>query len=99
MSVMGEPAGWPPEWRRVPSADIARDPVRDYFRMARVVGGVSFVAAWIYSVLRYGWFLGIGLGWLPALCIGAVAGLLWPLLVVAVVLAVVALAVVWRFGV
>ena len=45
-----------------------------------IVGGLSFIAAWLYAIATYGFFLGVGLGWIPAAVIGFIAGLLWPLL-------------------
>ena len=50
---------------------------------AAIIGGVAFLGSWGYAVARYGWFLGLGLGWLPAAVIGAVVGLLWPLVALA----------------
>jgi hypothetical protein len=44
-----------------------------------IVGGLTFVGAWIYAISTYGFFLGVGLGWLPAIVIGLIAGALWPL--------------------
>jgi hypothetical protein len=53
----------------------------------RVITGLvalgAFLAAWYYAIDRYGFFLGVGLGWFPSLVIGAAAGLLWPLALVA----------------
>ncbi len=37
------------------------------------VGVVTFVAAWVYCVMTYGFVLGLGLGWFPAaICAGIV---------------------------
>jgi len=47
-----------------------------------VVGIIAAIIAWIYAIATYGFFLGLGLGWIPSIIIGAVVGLLWPLLVV-----------------
>jgi hypothetical protein len=58
---------------------------------ALVVGVPAFLAAWIYAVGTYGWFLGGGLGWIPAFFIGVIVGLLWPLLLALAVLLFVAL--------
>ena len=55
-----------------------------YFLGAFVVGGITFVIAWIYAIVTYGFFLGVGLGWIPAAIIGVVVGLLWPLVVLAI---------------
>ena len=41
------------------------------------VGFVIFVAGWIYAVVTYGFFLGGGLGWLPAFFLAIIAMFLW----------------------
>ena len=46
---------------------------------ALVVGGLAFLGSWVYAVSAYGWFLGGGLGWFPAIFIGMIVGALWPL--------------------
>jgi hypothetical protein len=43
-----------------------------------IVGGLVFLACWAYAVATYGFFLGVGLGWLPAAVIGVIAGFVWP---------------------
>jgi hypothetical protein len=43
-----------------------------------------FIGTWIYCIAAYGFLLGVGLGWLPAAICGMLAGLLWPLLWLAV---------------
>ena len=48
-----------------------------------IVGIVAAIIAWIYAIASYGFFLGLGLGWIPSAIIGALVGFLWPLLVVA----------------
>lgn len=57
-----------------------------YFTGALITGAIAFIASWIYAIATYGIFLGVGLGWIPSLVIGAVAGLLWPLIVLALLL-------------
>lgn len=57
----------------------------------RWVGGttwvITFIGAWIGCTAKYGFLLGFGLGWLPSLIlasiVGFIAGLLWPLIVLA----------------
>jgi hypothetical protein len=48
----------------------------------------TFFGCWGLAVWKFGWLLGLLLGWLPAIVIAGVvayvAGLLWPLLVIAV---------------
>lgn len=34
-----------------------------------IVGIAAFLIGWVYSISRFGYFLGIGLGWFPALVI------------------------------
>lgn len=57
--------------------------MNDYLKGAWIVGILSGLAAWVYAVGTWGWFLGIGLGWLPAAGVGIVAGLAWPLIALA----------------
>ena len=40
----------------------------------------TFIATWIYAMINYGWFLGLGLGWLPSIFIALIVGALWPIL-------------------
>lgn len=65
---------------------MAERPLRGefYTGVGYLVGLVTFVGCWIYAVVVYGWFLGIGLGWLPSFFIAVVAGFLWPFIVVAI---------------
>ena len=56
-----------------------------YWIGAWITGILAFIASWIYAIACYGFFLGVGLGWIPALCIGYLAGLIWPLLAIGVV--------------
>lgn len=41
-----------------------------------------FFGCWAFCVAKYGFLLGVGLGWLPSGIVAAVAGFLWPLLVI-----------------
>jgi hypothetical protein len=55
---------------------------------AVLTGPTTLLAVWIYCAVTYGFFLGFGLGWIPALILAllvAVATIyLWPLAAVAV---------------
>jgi hypothetical protein len=53
---------------------------------ALITGFIVFIASWIYCIATYGFLFGVGLGWLPSLIVAYIAGLLWPLLVIAVLL-------------
>jgi hypothetical protein len=35
--------------------------------LGAIVGVLTFVACWIYCISEYGFLLGVGLGWLPAM--------------------------------
>ncbi len=59
--------------------------IRNLFAVAVFAGG------WIYAISEWGWFLGLGLGWLPAFFIAVIA---WFLFYIVVVVAVVILLVV-----
>ena len=47
---------------------------------------ISFTVSWLYAIATYGFFLGVGLGWIPSLVIASVAGLVWPFIAIAFVL-------------
>lgn len=55
-----------------------------------IVGVITFIGCYLYSIAAYGFLVGLGLGWLPSAIAGFVAGLLWP---------VIAVAALWLFGV
>lgn len=50
----------------------------DYETGVLITGIVAFIALMVYAVSTFGWFLGLGLGWIPAGFIALVIGLLWP---------------------
>lgn len=45
----------------------------------------TFLLAWAYCWYSYGFLLGFGLGWFPAMILAAICGFLWPFVVLAVV--------------
>ena len=55
---------------------------------AALTGPATFLAVWIYCAVTYGFLLGFGLGWIPALVLALLVVVatifLWPLVVVAV---------------
>lgn len=65
---------------------------KGYRTGVRVVGWFTFAASWAYAIAHYRFFLGVGLGWLPAAVIGFLAGLVWPVFAAATLIALVALA-------
>jgi hypothetical protein len=56
-----------------------------------ITGGIVFIVAYIYAICTYGFFLGAGLGWIPAVFIALLAGALWPLILFGILLAAVIL--------
>ena len=42
------------------------------------VGISVFFGSWGYAIKTYGWFLGLGLGWIPSFFLGILAGMFWP---------------------
>ena len=73
---------------RLEQYKMAKRRARAYMRSSRyatgaiVVGGITFVASWIYCVITYGFLLGVGLGWLPSIITAIIAGAIWPVLVI-----------------
>jgi hypothetical protein len=55
---------------------------------AALTGPATLLAVWIYCAVTYGFFLGFGLGWIPALILALLVVVatifLWPLAAVAV---------------
>jgi hypothetical protein len=58
-----------------------------------ITGGITFIASWIYCIVKYGYLLGVGLGWLPSIIVAFIAGFAWPLIA-----AVLVVGVLWFFG-
>lgn len=52
---------------------------------------IVFIGCWIYCVATYGFLLGVGLGWLPSIIAAAIVSIFWPLLLIGVVAAVIAI--------
>jgi hypothetical protein len=50
---------------------------------AVIIGGIVFIISWLYAIASYGFFLGVGVGWAPSLMIAFIAGILWPLVALA----------------
>jgi hypothetical protein len=53
-----------------------------YFDIGRVVGFISGIGSWIYCIYEFGFLLGVGLGWIPALIVSNIAGIIWPIVVI-----------------
>jgi hypothetical protein len=47
---------------------------------------ITFIVSWIYCIATYGFLLGVGLGWLPSLIVAVIAGVLWPLILLAIII-------------
>lgn len=47
---------------------------------AFITGALAFIASWAYAAISWGFLLGVGLGWVPSMFIGIIAGFIWPLL-------------------
>ena len=59
-----------------------------------ITGLITFLGSWIYCIATYGFLLGVGLGWLPSIIVAVIAGALWPLIALAIVLAIAIVAIV-----
>lgn len=57
---------------------------KEYFTGFWVVAVPTFIGCYIYCIVSYGFLLGVGLGWLPSAITAVVAGLLWPIVLVAI---------------
>ena len=68
-----------------------------YFKGRFISGIIIFVVSWIYAVIHYGLFIGIGLGWIPSLVIAFIGSFIWPLLAVLLLLFLIALGIIVFF--
>ena len=50
-----------------------------------ITGIITFVVSYIYCIASYGFLFGLGLGWIPSLIVGFIAGFLWPLIAVLII--------------
>jgi hypothetical protein len=50
-----------------------------------VTGVITFIACWIYAIASWGFLLGVGLGWIPSFFIAIIAGFIWPLIALVLV--------------
>jgi len=53
---------------------------------AFITGVLAFIASWAYAAISWGFLIGVGLGWIPAIFIGIIAGFIWPLIALAFIL-------------
>jgi hypothetical protein len=53
-----------------------------------ITGVIAFIVIWIYALASWGFLLGLMFGWIPALIGGAIIGLLWPLVVLLIFVAI-----------
>ncbi len=45
----------------------------------QIIAVLTFLGCWGYAIALWGWFVGGGLGWMPALVIAGIVALLFPL--------------------
>jgi len=70
---------WQPEFT---IAEIVADIYRIGFGITWIT---LFLAGYAYAIIEYGFFLGLGLGWIPAVFCALIGALLWPLFVIGVI--------------
>ena len=55
---------------------------RGYYMIGFLITAIiCFILSWIYAAVSWGFLIGLGLGWIPSIFIGIIAGAIWPLLV------------------
>ena len=55
-----------------------------------IVTLATFLGCWGYAIALWGWFVGLGLGWIPALVISGIVAFFFPLAVFLAFIAIVA---------
>lgn len=66
--------------------------VDGYTLGAGITGFIVFIGTWIYCIAEYGFLLGVGLGWLPSMIVAVIAGALWPLIALVIVVCIAVIA-------
>jgi hypothetical protein len=56
----------------------------EYAAVGYITGWITFFVSYIYCIAEYGFLLGVGLGWLPSMIVAFIAGLLWPVIALAI---------------
>lgn len=59
---------------------------RAYMIGAKVTGPTVFFGIWIYCAVKYGFLVGGGLGWLPAVIGAVIAAAIWPLIAASILI-------------
>lgn len=90
-TLFGEPKGEPMSAERKPEVTRGSHGFSQLWIampiISLVVGPITFIIGWVYAISEFGFFLGVGMGWIPALFIGYFAALLTKLIMMAFVLA------------
>jgi len=93
ISVSAQPPA-PAPWREY-KREVKRSPVSGlavagvlYVGGALITGILAFLGCYVYAIAAYGLLLGGAVGWIPALIIGFVVGLLWPVIALIIVVGV-----------
>jgi hypothetical protein len=55
-----------------------------YIGIGYLVGGLVGLCVWIYAIASWGLLFGLMFGWIPAMIAAGISGVLWPLIVIAV---------------
>ena len=45
----------------------------------QIITVLTFLGCWAYAIALWGWFIGGGLGWMPAVVIAGIVALLFPI--------------------
>jgi len=59
-----------------------------YRALSYIIGLVAGVITWLYAIATWGFLLGVGFGWIPAVLVGIVVGFLWPIAALGILLVV-----------
>lgn len=58
----------------------------DIYIIGRIITGVIlFIGIWIYAFAKWGFLIGLAIGWLPAIIGAFLLSFLWPLFALAII--------------
>lgn len=59
----------------------------DYQSIGALFGIIAGVVTWVAAIVSWGFLLGVGFGWIPAIVVGVIVAMVWPVIALALLAA------------
>ena len=53
-----------------------------YWGITNLIGVITFISCWVYSIAASGFIIGVLIGWIPSLLVAVIIGVIWPFLAI-----------------